>query len=456
MKKSIFFFKNNLLKILMLAVVVATVFVFKNTTNAETTIEKREQELRAELQELEAQQAEIQKGLDKQKAQSATIQRDVNILGDQIYSAELGIQKKNIEIQKLSQTIDLKENTINELSAKMERSRESLSDLIWQANEIDKTSLPEIILSRRNLTDFFAEIDSYNNIQKQLENLFDQIREIKSETQTEAEKLAEKQNEELDVKKEIEQEKRTIAVKKTEKDNLLGLSKKAEVTYEGVIAQKQAEASRIRAALFQLRDTDGIPFGEALEYAESASRYTGVRAAFILGILKQETNIGKIDGSCVIVDLESGKTKSIKYGTIFENGIHPTRDLPLVEGIVSKLGKKPLETKVSCPQSIGYGGAIGPSQFIPSTWNIFIPKLTDIFKTYPDPWNPQHAIMGTALLLRDNGAAGGGYTAERNAACRYYSGAVCQEGRGNIFYGNSVISHSQNMQTEIDFLKDLD
>jgi len=448
--------KTILFKILFMSVVLATAFVFSDTTSAETPIEKRERELRAELQVLEQQQIEVQKGLDIQKAQSATIQRDVNILGDQIYGAELNIQKKNIEIQRLSQTIDLKKNSIEELSAKMERSRVALSTLVRQANEIDKTSLPEIILSRKNLTEFFAELDSYNSIQRQLEELFDQIREIKSETENEAEELSEKQNEELDVKKEIEQEKRTISVKKGEKDNLLGLSKKAEVTYESIIAQKQAEASQIRSTLFQLRDTDGIPFGLALEYANNASRTTGVRPSFILGILKQETNIGKIDGSCVIVDLKSGQTKSINYGTIFNNGIHPTRDLPLVEGILNKLGRVPLETKVSCPQSIGYGGAIGPSQFIPSTWNIFIPKLTEIFNKYPDPWNPEHAIMGTALLLRDNGAAGGGYTAERNAACRYYSGAVCQETRGNIFYGNSVMNHSQDMQTQIDFLKGLD
>jgi len=439
---------------MLIAGVIATIFVFANTTSAETALEKRERELRAELKVLEEQQAEIQKGLDVQKAQSATIQRDVNILGDQIYSAELGIQKKNIEIQKLSQTIDLKKNTITELNEKMERSREALANLIKQANEIDKTSLPEIILARKNLTDFFAEIDSYNNIQKQLENLFDQIREIKTETQTEAERLAEKQNEELDVKKEIEQEKRVIAVKKSEKDNLLGLSKQAEVTYESIIAKKQAEASRIRAALFQLRDTDGIPFGEALEYANKASKATGVRAAFILAILTQESDLGKNVGTCNL----AGQPEEKLWTSIMPG---PTDgswrdDQTIFKRITKDLGLDPANVPLSCPWQGGWGGAMGPSQFIPATWQSYESRLASALNVgTPDPWNPEHAIMATALYVKDLGAGAGGYTAERTAALKYYAGSNWNLPQ-NSFYGNSVVNHATGIQTQIDFLKEVD
>jgi len=439
---------------MLIAGVIATIFVFANTTSAETALEKRERELRAELKVLEEQQAEIQKGLDVQKAQSATIQRDVNILGDQIYSAELGIQKKNIEIQKLSQTIDLKKNTITELNEKMERSREALANLIKQANEIDKTSLPEIILSRKNLTEFFAEIDSYNSVQRQLEELFDQIREIKSETEEEAEELSEKQDEELDVKAEIEQEKRTIAVKKNEKDNLLGLSKKAEVTYESIIAEKQAEAAQIRAALFQLRDTDGIPFGEALEYANKASSATGVRSAFILAILTQESNLGKNVGTCNLAGQPAEKLwTSIMPGP--DDGSWRD-DQTIFRRITKDLGLDPNNVPLSCPWQGGWGGAMGPSQFIPVTWQSYESRLATTLKvSTPDPWNPEHAIMATALYVKDLGAAAGGYTAERTAALKYYAGSNWSLPQ-NSFYGNSVVNHAAGIQTQIDFLEDLD
>jgi hypothetical protein len=102
----------------------------------------------------------------------------------------------------------------------------------------------------------------------------------------------------------------------------------------------------------------------------------------------------------------------------------------------------------------GYGGAMGPSQFIPSTWQLYIPRLKQIFGTYPNPWNPEHAVMGTGLLLKDNGAAAGGYTAERNAALKYYAGGNWSS-PSNAFYGNGVMVHTEEMQRQIDFLNDV-
>ena len=98
---------------------------------------------------------------------------------------------------------------------------------------------------------------------------------------------------------------------------------------------------------------------------------------------------------------------------------------------------------------------MGPSQFIPSTWKLFEPKIRAALGTeLPNPWNAGHAVMATALYLRDLGAASGGYSAERNAACRYYSGRSCDSRSPvNYTYGNSVIAKAETFQENIDFLK---
>ena len=62
--------------------------------------------------------------------------------------------------------------------------------------------------------------------------------------------------------------------------------------------------------------------------------------------------------------------------------------------------------------------------------------------------------MATALLTRDLGAAGGGYTAERQAAARYYAGENWAT-RG-LGYANSVLANATAIQSQIDFLKDAD
>ena len=73
-----------------------------------------------------------------------------------------------------------------------------------------------------------------------------------------------------------------------------------------------------------------------------------------------------------------------------------------------------------------------------------------------NPWDPAHAFTATAIYLSDLGASGGGYTAERNAACRYYSGRKCDNARPvNTFYGNQVLQKAESIQDNIDFLKGL-
>ncbi|HMO78935.1 MAG TPA: lytic murein transglycosylase [Candidatus Paceibacterota bacterium] len=423
--------------------------------NAQVNVDEAERRLREELAKLEEQQAILEASLREQKTKTASIQRDVNILNDQIRQAELNIRRKNLEIENLKGNILVKEGTVSELNNKMEKSKNALAQLIRQSNKASNTSLVEILLIHDNLSDFFTDVDSISNIQIQLDELFYQTLDIKNQTEDEKERLAAQQRKELDLKKEIENQKGVVAVKKNEQDTLLNISKKSESAYEQFISEKRAQASAIRTALFQLRDGAGIPFGEALRYAEAASRATGVRTALILAILKQESDLGKSLGSCVIVDLASGRTRGINSGTVFNNGIHPTRDLPLLQTIVRDLGKDPLQTRVSCPFGGGYGGAMGPSQFIPSTWNMYIARLKQIFGIHPDPWNPQHSIMATGLLMRDNGAAAGGYTAERTAALKYYAGGNWNLPQ-NAFYGNSVLAHATEFQRQIDFLAEVE
>ncbi len=130
-----------------------------------------------------------------------------------------------------------------------------------------------------------------------------------------------------------------------------------------------------------------------------------------------------------------------------------------MQDILNKLGRDPLNTRVSCPIAgvPGYGGAMGPTQFIPSTWNLVAPKVASYTsKTTPDPWNPADAIMASAVLLAGNGAAAGTYEAERNAACKYYSGRTCSAASHIAAYGNQVMGRASNIQlTMIDPLQNL-
>lgn len=413
---------------------------------AQESIEERRAKLQAELEEEERQIAYQSALLRAKQAETATVKGDIDLLKSQIAQAKAGIAAKRVAISRLGDEILARQGKINTLETKIKREQESLAELLRQTREVDTVTLPEIILSSEDLSDFFANVEHFASLQAAVHVSLGTIRDTQVVTHKEKVLLENRKDKELDAQQAIEFKRKQIERDEAEKQRLLTINKNQEQAYATVLANRQKKAAQIRAALFALRDTAAISFGRALEYATAASKITGVRPAFVLAILKQESNLGENVGSCVITNLSSGETRSLKSGNVFANGIHPTRDLPLLQTLLRELGRDPLSTNVSCPQAVGYGGAMGPAQFIPSTWNIMKSAIAGAVGTsVPDPWLPEHAFMASSLYLRDLGAGAGTYSAEMNAACRYYSGKSCAAGSGSG-YGQSVMAKAADIQ----------
>ncbi len=144
-------------------------------------------------------------------------------------------------------------------------------------------------------------------------------------------------------------------------------------------------------------------------------------------------------------------TEKGKHGAQVSGIMKPSRDLQPFITIAKSVGRDPTQTRVSCPQGGGYGGAMGPAQFIPSTWVLFEPRIASALSiSNPDPWDPLDAFMASALYLSDLGASGSDAASERNAACKYYSGRSCDSKKpANAFYGNDVMAKASSIQVNM-------
>jgi len=426
-----------------------------------------------EYDALNAEIAEWQKVLNETKAKKNTIQGDVTALNAQIAKAEKEIKQRNITVSTLNSEINQKVANISSLEARIKNNQALLANLLKKKDQNDVEPIYYLLLSAKDLSDLIVDIDAIGLINSGLQNLFSELRSDKTATQKEKEDLDLKKNKELDAKYEVEQKKKVIAQSEAEKKQLLAVTKTVESNYQQVLSERQRQAEVIRSALFDLRDAGGISFAKALEYASYASEKTGVRAAMILAILSQESDLGKNIGSCYISDLTTGDGVGKNTGTKFQRVMYAPlpgstsnrpNDTAVFEKITSELGMNWATTPVSCPPGTtyyvgrGFGGAMGPSQFIPSTWQGFVGRLKSALGvSLPNPWDPKHAIMATSMYLSDLGAGGQTYTAERNAACKYYSGSACTPGRvpSNTFYGDQVVAKAEKFQTDINFLNNI-
>lgn len=435
--------------------------VFLNTAYAETietcpgpgeTQAQCEARLNAKLQQVLQEQDAIQKQLNQTQAQVGTLKGAISTLNKKIDLSATKIKAHSIVIGKLSGEIVSKQETVDRLNEKLNRQKASLAQILRKSNELSNTSIVEFALQSKTISDFFADADSYHSVQAAMAASFKDIEGTKEETLTQKEQLEQKKTEQEDLKTQQLVEKKKTEENKAITTNILNETKGIEQKYQQSLKEKQAEAAKIRSALFALRDSSSIQFGDALDYATAAFEVTGVRPAFLLAILTQESNLGQNTGRCYLTNTSTGSGVRTT-GAAVDNVMHPTRDVPAFVAIASELGFEPSKRLVSCPLSYGYGGAMGPAQFIPSTWNLMKAKIAAALGvSTPDPWRARDAFFASSLYLRDIGGA----TDERNAACKYYSGRSCASSSAGASYGNSVVAKAKKIQeTQINPLQGL-
>lgn len=402
---------------------------------AALTPEERAQ-LESQLAELEGQINANKQELEKKQGERQSLERDVAILDAQIKDSQLAIKQRDLTIRKLTDGIKDKEAAITLLDSKIAKGQESIAQMIRRTREIDDISMAELTLGG-SLSDIFTEIDEFESVQNALDAAFEEMNTAKIDLGARKEALAQQQGEEEDMKKLQVYQKRSLEEKEDEKQSLVTAVKGQEKVYQEVIATQTKTANEIRARLFDLRDSGAIPFGKAYEYAKEASALTGVRPAVILGILAEESNLGENVGT--------GNWRT---------DMHPTRDQPVFETLMAELGLDPDTQKVSKKPWYGWGGAMGPAQFIPSTWVQYKDRVAKITgQNPPNPWDARTAIFASAMLMADNGADAQTRAAERLAALRYLAGWGNASKPAYAFYGDDVMALSDKFQKEIDVLE---
>ncbi|MDO8523183.1 MAG: lytic murein transglycosylase [bacterium] len=412
--------------------------------------------LEAELKVYEDQIAGFQSLILEKQKEGNSFKRDIDILNAQIAKAKLAIKARTLSINKLLGGIEDKSKNIVVLNTDMESARASLAQFLRKIHESDGFSAVELALAYQDLSQFFGELESLQNIQESLQNTFAKFNDLRDREQKAKEDLQEQKNEETKLKTLQELEQKRAQANEKEKSKLLTDTKGKESEYQKILKDKQKTAANIRSQLFLLTGSPSISFEKAIEYANLAERATGIRPAFLLGIITQETNLGANIGQCLLTNNPNkGDGKGKNTGTFFKALMKPTRDVDPYLRITSALGLDPMQMPVSCSQAGGYGGAMGPAQFIPSTWvgiESRVAKATG--SNPPNPWNAKDGFAAAALYLTDLGASSQTYNAEWTAAMKFFAGSNWQK-TAYRFYGDDVMAIAKKYQDQITLLQSL-
>ncbi|MBM3281284.1 MAG: hypothetical protein FJY91_00830 [Candidatus Harrisonbacteria bacterium] len=432
-------FRNFFLILLIFSFLLQGYFpVFAITAEERKILEDQLNLLDKQISETEAVVTELNK-------QGKSLKTEVEKYNKDISKSSLKIKAIGLTINKLSADIEDNKDEVVVVENKLDRTRDAIRSSLQSLSEKESDSLFEILIQSPTLSDFFSGMNGFLDVSKNLSEKVEEAEDLRNDLLDKREELSLKKSDQESLKSEQDAIKKELEQKKKEKNNLLEVTKGKESKYKEVLAVTKKTAAEIRNRIFQFAGGGEMTFEQAYTLAKTASGWTGVRPALLLAVLDKESALGKNVGRCS-----------------YETAMHPTRDIPIFLEITASLGIDPQKQLVSCAITSdgAYGGAMGPSQFIPSTWNLYKDRVSSLTgNTPPSPWRNLDAFVATALYLKDarESSACVAYGQEipsqssvlqdRCAAAKYYAGSRWRTYR--FTYGDRVLKHAEKFEEDI-------
>lgn len=406
----------------------------------------------------ESKRKDVESDITKTSAEKNTLKNQITALTKKIKDLDYQIYQSNLSIKSLGFQIKDTEQSITETEKEIDSQKDKIGLILRAVAEEDDKSLVEVLIASKTISDFFDNLVYLETLSVKNQDLLDHFKNLDASLKGQQVSLAEEKGQTESILALQSVQKQESSSTKQQKDQLYTLT---EAQYQAQLKQKaeiEAKAAEIEKKLIQitgLAEGQKAPsFGEALEIAKTIGTSIGVRPSFLLAIISQESAIGKNVGQCYVTNKETGGGK-YSNGNLVSRIIHPTRDLPIFLSIINASGRTMEKTPVSCwindcvskyggsyfhckasvaadgsiscarsgYVAYGFGGAMGPAQFIPSTWDLYDDKVkAKTGKSVADPWNINDAFTAAALYLKDLG--GGKTSGEYSAASRYYGGSA--------------------------------
>ncbi len=417
-------------------------------------------ELEEQIKKFEEEAAGLDMILQGIQQEGRTLANETKEIDTEVKRRELEIKRLTLTIRRANLEIRQKEESIADLSGRIDRARESLAASLFIFYSYGQENILSILVKNQTLSGFFGSLSNLEKLQSTIYNVLSGFKEDRTVLGREKEVLKSFEQEQRELVALQEVERRLLAQKKREKEELLRLNKGKEAVFQQLLKSKKKALAPLRTQLFYLEKT-GITAEEAVKFAELAANRVGIRPAFLLALLEVETGKQFEEGIISVgSNVGTGNWRDDMYlcyqrlgryyggANIAKYNTRAEREKAVFFKITGALGLDPDKMPVSKePPYAGCGGAMGPAQFIPTTWLLYADRVAELTgHNPPNPWNIEDAFTASALFLADAGAASKTTAGEIRAAKTYLSGSpsctryVCNS------YANRIISLARDIE----------
>lgn len=208
---------------------------------------KEIQRLENEIKEYQGNLGEAAVKSQTLKSEIARIESEIKRLNLQISLTEKKISKKELEIESLGSEISQKETFLSQ-------QKEALAKSLRELNEIESQNLIETFLIYDNLSDFFKIIENNQKLNSSIKQSVEILQETKNSLLKEKSKTQEVRDELKSLKRELIDKKTITNAQKSEKANLLSVTKNEEARFQKLLADRKHEREAILDEIQRIED----------------------------------------------------------------------------------------------------------------------------------------------------------------------------------------------------------
>ncbi|MFA5871687.1 MAG: hypothetical protein WC858_03090 [Parcubacteria group bacterium] len=371
---------------------------------------KSQGELKSRIEELRAQIEKYQNDIYEKNKEEQSLQQDVYVINKDIEKIELQVQETQLEIDELTIEIEQKQSEIKNTDEKIMNRRKILSDFLQELYVQGEVDATEVVFGGQTFSDYLFRTDSLENFEEKTKEVHDQLVTLQDSQKAQKEELMDKKAQQEEMRGMQQDQERSLDSERQIKDTLISKAEgEKEVLSQGV-QKMQAELNMLQAL------GEPIAIGEAIKSAKYASELTSVAPEFLLGVLRVESGLGtNVGGGRYKTDMNPAQWDTFKK-ICKDLGLDPDKTP------VSRRACYNKDSKDGCG---GWGGAMGPAQFMPSTWMGYRDKVMNLTgKTTANPWDIKDSLVAMGIKLAGvNGVTGSDRKAWAKAAGMYLAGA---------------------------------
>lgn len=399
---------------------------------AQSQLEKNKAEITAkekQIAELEEKIRQLGSQRDSAKAQAQLAAHQLERIEQELQKAHLQLQQTQLSITETLSRITETEEELSNNEEAIGNLRQRLRTTVRLLYEHEQRSMLHLLLSSGSLAEVITEQNIYHEIQERMLNLIQDLRQRQDTVREQQTEFTERQQQLANLQQALLTQQKELKEEQNVKNSFVQHKQSQQDTYEQLISEAQAAHEEIKNDVFRLKNIGvEVSFTDAREAARFASSLTGVRAALLLAVVKVESNVGEWAGS-----------------GHFPVDMHPlSRDAFL--RITARLGLDPHIAPISRrPSSYqGWGGAMGPAQIMPLTWERIEPHVTRLInKPLSNPYELTDALVATGILLAERGATDRAH--EYEAVNRYLAGPNWIY---HTWYGDRVLAVAKEYEQE--------